>query len=713
MDEGGIGSGQAHRPVKRRWTGFARPHGASPAFLIASVTKAFRDAVSAALSQRRGFLLFPFALMTGLILYRLMAFEPDFTLVLALVVATAIGFATALHTGRGGLAAGLVFGVTAGIALLPVHGALFGTPMLRGSLFGTYRAEISEVLSQTPSGQRVIVQNIAAIDGRPVPVRRARLFVRAGPALAAGMIISGPMRFAEVPGPPVPGGFDSQFHSYFNGVGAYGNTTRAPQIIDRLPSGPIGALAALRHTIGERLDAGMNTLSAGIARALVIGDQSRIDDATRKNMATAGLAHVLAISGLHLTLVAGGIFALARALLALGYGVTQNVPIKKIAALIGISGALFYLGLSGASVSATRASVTLVLVFGAVLAGRSALTMRNVALAAIFVLCTGPASLFRPGFQLSFAAVAGLIGVFELTRKAEHHAGTWMSRIWYFITATALTSLVAGLATAVFAAYHFQQTAPLSIAGNIAALPVLGFIVLPSLAVSVVAMPLGFEGPLLALASWGIQTILAIATLVAQASTGLILKPLLTQSALIFAFCAAAWFVFFPNRLRLAGPALAALAIPIWALQTSPDVLVADRTQAVAIRTQDGMALATGRVKSFAVDVWSQTFDVTITQKSPAINCDALGCIAKLPGGQQIAIIRNIAALAEDCPTTSLVIARIDTPGWCRNLTQVIDAGDLERGGITAARWNPATKSFLIEPAITDINRPWRIVRRK
>src|SRR5690606_22159232 len=133
-------------------------------------------------------------------------------------------------------------------------------------------------------------------------------------------------------------------------------------------------------------DAVLSQPASGIARALTIGDQSLIADETRKTMAAAGLAHVLAISGLHLTLVAGGVFFVVRATLALSYRAGQIWPVKKLAAGAGIAIAIIYLVLSGASVSATRATIMLILVFGAVIAGRRALTMRNVALAALFIL---------------------------------------------------------------------------------------------------------------------------------------------------------------------------------------------------------------------------------------------------------------------------------------------------------------------------------------
>src|SRR5690606_6701524 len=154
-------------------------------------------------------------------------------------------------------------------------------------------------------------------------------------------------------------------------------------------------------------------------RALITGDQSAVVDDARETLATAGLAHVLSVSGLHLTVVAGGIFAALRLMLSLFTGLGRFVSVKRVAAAGGILAALLYFAISGGNVAALRATIMIVLVFGAVIVGRRALTMRNVAIAALIVLLTDPASAFRPSFQLSFAAVVALIGAWELARGRE------------------------------------------------------------------------------------------------------------------------------------------------------------------------------------------------------------------------------------------------------------------------------------------------------
>jgi len=673
---------------------------------------ALADAARQALEQRRGFLLFPFAVMSGLLLYRAAGAEPDFWITAALVLVAAAWLAWIAWRGGNELLPFLCLGLCCGFALLPLHGLLNFTPMLAGSAYGGFSARVEALLDASSSGQRVIISDIVSQDGREVSIRRARLFVRDGAVLMPGDIVSARLRFYEVPGPALPGGYDAQFRCFFDGIGAYGTAMGAVAVTGRTETGLAGLIAAARQGIGARIDAVLDGRQAAVARALVIGDQSRIPEATRNDMATAGIAHVLAISGLHLTLVAGVAFAALRFGLGASHRLAQRVAIKKLAAAAGMVVVLVYLALSGASVSATRASVMLILVFGAMLFGRRALTMRNVAFAALFVLAAEPTGLFRPGFQLSFAAVAALIGTYEHVRRGERDPGGWGGRVWRFFVGIAVTSLVAGLATAVFAAYHFQQTAPLGLAGNLVALPVLGFLVLPSLALGVVAMSLGLEAPLLMLGGFGITQILDAASVIARASAGIEVRPLLSPWVLLHALGAAAWFVFFVGRLRLVGPALATVLILAFGQAPVPDVLIADTTQAVGVRDGTGLALMSGRAGSFVTDVWSETYGLEVGEGGDAIACDGIGCIATLPGGGVVALVKDMAGFFEDCDLAGLVVTRLAAPMLCRQATTVIDRDDLARGGVTAAYWQPTSGSFAVEPSILDPDRPWRIRRK-
>lgn len=681
------------------------------ALAVRQVRSGLVRSAASAFGERRLFVLLPFAIIGGLILNTAAGAEPQ-PLALGLV-ALALAGALVLTRHTDLLRRTVIVAAAAllGFALLPIHGALFGTTMLRGTAYGTYEARIDEVISEGTSGRRVIVSEIVPLeDGRALPIRRARVFAGDGPHLAPGDVVRGRVRFYPVPGPVLPGGFDGQFHGYFEGIGAYANAIGPLEIVTTGDAAaPARIIDGIRAAIAARIDATLAQPAAGIARALITGDQSAVDDGARDVMAVAGLAHVLSVSGLHLTIVAGGVFAALRLAFALSERIARRVPVKRLAAVGGIVAALLYFAISGGNVAALRATVMILLVLGAVIFGRRALTMRNVALAALVVLLSDPASVFRPSFQLSFAAVVALIGAWELARRDRREDRSLPAHVALYFGGLAATSLVAGAATLLFSAYHFQQTSPLGVIGNLVSLPLVGFVSMPAAVFAVLAMPFGFEGPFLSALGWSIERMLDIARLVGEWSAGIDASPLLSPMALAIGLVALAWFAFFRDRWRLLGPALALPAVLLFGLDRPPDVLVADTTQAVAVRTADGLRLVTGRSGSFATDVWAETYGEEIVEGN--FPCDALGCIAAGQGGFTLAVITDPAGFHEDCGAVDVVISRRYAPAGC-DAPLVIDAGDLASGGVHWLAWNADTSRFDVRPAITDLDRPWRIQPR-
>lgn len=672
----------------------------------------FLAAVADAFEARRLLILTPFAMIAGLIVYADLPTEPAHGVLLILIVVCALLVAVSPARPRLRRVSALALAAAIGAGLLPLHGTLWGSPMLVYPAYGTYEAVVDEVLSEFDGGRRIVVSQIRALgEARPVDVRRARIIVPAEPQVAPGDRIRADLRLARVPAPILPGAFDSQFHAYFASIGAYGNVVGNFVLV---ASGEglhlVRSVDSLRRGIGERIDDTLAGPPAGIARAMLVGDQSGISDDIREVMAASGLAHIYSISGLHLSIVAGGVFFVVRAFMAAFAGLAGHLPAKKLAAFAGIAAALGYLLLAGgvANTPAFRSTLMLVLIFGAVLAGRRALTMRNVAFASLVILLVDPADVFRASFQLSFAAVVVLIGVYELPRPPGEGQPSLVRRGWDLVWTTAWTSLVAGLATLLFAAYHFQQTAPLGVVANVLVLPVLMAVIMPFGVFSVLAMPFGLEQPFLVAMGWGIARMLEIAVLVSGWSTGLEANPLLTPAALVMGLAALAWFAFLASPWRFAGPLLALPVIVLLGFDQRPDVLVADTTQAVAVREGQAMGLMAGRTGSFATDVWSEHFGNEIAPELDDLRCDSLGCIHD--GAEfSIALVRTHDAFAEDCARNDLVVTRLPAPQVCRELTEVIDIGDLDRGGVHWLRWNATASGFDVRQAIDDPERPWRI----
>lgn len=679
------------------------------------VAASLRNSYAQASEHRRHFVLLPFGLVCGLIVYAALPGEPGapvFALGSAIVL-LAMLWAIISHSLDGIRVAVYLVAIWCGFCLLPIHGLAFGTAMLRLPAYGAYAAQVDEVLSTDDAGRRIIVSAITPLEGaRDVPVRRARLLVPIEPVLEPGDHIRANLRLTPVPGPVLPGSHDGQFHAYFSGIGAYGGVTSGLELVARGDETDLARrILALREHIGSRVDLFLEADSAAIGRAMLVGDQSAITDEIRDVMAASGLAHVYSISGLHLSIVAGGIFWLVRLALAC-LPLLVAWPNKKIAAVAGLLSAFNYLLLAGGpdNVPAFRSTLMLALIFGAALAGRRALTMRNVAIAALVIIIMEPTSVFRPSFQLSFAAVVALIGVYELPRRPRDGKYGTFDRLAGFVLATASTSFIAGLATLLFSAYHFQQTAPLGVLGNVMALPFVSLIMWFG-ALSVLAMPFGLDGPFLQLMGWNIDRMVDVAEIVAGWSAGITGNPLLTIGALLVGLVALAWFAFFNTRWRFLAPALAVPIVLAFGFAPRPDVLIADTTQAVAIRDGPRLALASGRTGSFAVDVWSRHYQAEIAQNHSGARCDGLGCIVDV-GPFRVAIVRNAAAFADDCVSVDLLVSRISVPNWCADETMVIGPYELERHGVHWLAWDEAAGRFEVRPAISHINRPWRVWRQ-
>lgn len=665
--------------------------------------------IASALEQRRLLVLLPFALMAGLFVGAGLDEEPQlWALSLAAAALSLALFLAARHLALIRLLT-LAAAALVGLALLPLHGALFGTAMLGHPVYGLYRLTIDEVLSVEEGEARVLVSAITPLEGARDPgIRRARLLIK-GLDIAPGDTITGKIRFYPVPGPAIPNGFDSQFQAYFDGVGAYASTTSPPVLVAHGDNPVLRGVEAVRRTISARIDAVLQGPSAGIARALINGDQNAITDEVRQDLATAGLAHVYSVSGLHLTLVAGLALIGFRRFFALLPGTGRRISAKSLAALGAMALVTGYFAISGGNVAALRSTLMILLVLGAVLFGRQALTMRNVAFAALFILVTDPASSFRPSFQLSFSAVVALVGIWELIRpQGERDYPLW-ERFVAGLIGSILTSAVAGAATLLFSIYYFQQTSPFGIVGNLLALPLVSFVMMPMALIGTLLMPFGLEAPFIVVLGFAIDLMLGLAHWITGLSAGLSWSPLLTPLALLIGLGAFAWFAFLGNWWRLLGPALALPLIALLALDRPPDVLVADTTQAIAARGETGLELVTGKAGSFAVTVWADSLGEAIAPRGPGWSCDKSGCTGASPAGFTLAAPKTATAFDTACGTADLIVYRARTPKDCAP-SLVIDALSLRQSGALWLTWSAPDHRFAIRQSTTSRNRPWRVL---
>ena len=230
-------------------------------------------------------------------------------------------------------------------------------------------------------------------------------------------------------------------------------------------------------------------------------------------MRASNLAHLLAISGLHMGLMAGVVFAALRLAFALVPPLVLRLPARSIAAAGALAAAAFYLALSGGNVATQRAFVMVAVMLCALMIGRRAISLRGVEIAATIVLVLRPEALMGPGFQMSFAATTALVAVFGWMRDGEIRLGPkWLQPV----VAVVISSAVAGFATAPIAAAHFNAIAQYGLLANLASVPLMGVLVIPAAVVAAVLAPFGLEGVGLWGMSLGVNWILYVAHFVAD-----------------------------------------------------------------------------------------------------------------------------------------------------------------------------------------------------
>jgi competence protein ComEC len=612
--------------------------------------------------------------------------------------------------------------IVAGMTLTTLRTTLVAAPVLTRETTAEVSGWVAEREAASRSGTRLRLA-VHAIEGLP-PERTppvVRVTVRAGgDEIGVGDAVQMLARLRPPSGPVMPGGYDFARADFYAGIGgsgfAYGRVQPAaigPAPLAIVLSTP---LADLREAIRRRIIAVLPGDTGEIAAALVMGDQRGISEATQEVMRASGLGHVLSISGLHMALVAGSVFWLLRALFALSPTLALTRPIRKWAAAGALAVATFYLTISGANVATQRAYIMLFVILAAVMLDRRAITVRNVAIAALIVLILSPESVLGASFQMSFAATLALVAGYEALRRARDarpalvEAGDRgiVGRAWSAGRGLLLTSLIAGLATTPFAIYHFQRAAPLSLLANLAAMPVVGVLVMPAALFGVLLMPFGLEALALVPMGWGIDWMVAVGTVAAEWSDGWGGVPAIPAAALLLVAAGFLWLCLWGERWRLAGLVPMALAIPVALAADRPDIFIHPEGRSAAVRAADGrLRVVNARADRFAAEYWLRADADQRGLDDPGladgVACDDAGCVVAGAEGRPVALGAGAEALADDCVRAEVLVTREPAPSWCTAPAVVIDRAALSLGGahaiyVTVGKDGTA-KTFRIETA--------------
>lgn len=665
------------------------------------VAQQMADSLERNLFYRRGFLWSPVLFGLGIMVYVSLPAEPLFpallgVLCLSVYVSWRVRHSIVLM--RGLVALSLVL---AGMVLMQWQVMRVGTPFLKAERWTGYVAGWVMQTEPRGKGRRLLVA-VAAMQGVPGAdePRHIRVYARGADRFRVGDAIRFRARLRPPSGPVMPNGFDFRRHAFFQDIGANGfvlGKVEAARFLNVSRPARLSvqrSLAAVRSAIVTRIRAAVPDREAGLIAALLVGERASIAKADEDALRKAGLAHILAISGLHMALVAMTLYLVIRHGLALFPRLALGYALHKGAAFGALVIGGFYLALSGFAIATERAYLMLALLLLGLLVERPHMAMRGVAFAALILLVFTPASLLSAGFQMSFAAVIALISVYQLPfvkrvfgqgdgGQSGRTASLW-GLVGRFFAGIVLTAFIAGLATALPAMFHFQRLAPLGVLGNFLAMPVFSLVVMPAGLLGLLLMPFGLESLGFSLMAHGLEWILVAARWVASFSLADQLAPAMTRLAYVSFMMGGLWLCLWQGVLRVW--AFLFFLVPVLTggvFSPRPDVLIAADGKTLALRGPDGRLRVLGEKSGrFEVAQWYRGDGAAYLpsakrNKLPA-RCDRRGCVVSSPRLQIVQSLRP-EGVAVDCVTAALIILTHDSAEECA-AKHVDGAGNLVFG---------------------------------
>jgi competence protein ComEC len=427
-------------------------------------------------------------------------------------------------------------------------------------------------------------------------------------------------------GPVEPNGFDFQRHAWFQGLGAIGYSRTPLMVLE--PARHAALISQARYAFANFVRSEIKGENGAFAAAIMAGDRSAMSQETVDTLRHTNLAHLLAISGLHMGLLSGFIYAAIRYGLVLSPSLRHRVPIRKTAAFGALVVSFFYLLLSGGSVATERAFIMAMVALGAVFFERRVISLRSVATAALIVLLWQPEALLGPGFQMSFAATTALVAVFAALRDYDISLGPKWLRPFATLF---ITSFVAGLATAPVAAAHFNHFAHYGLLANLLAVPLMGALVIPAGVIALLLWPLGLSSLGFFVMELGISWILTVAGFFAalDGARGTVVAP--DPYVLAMMMLGALGVALWRGTARLFGVLPMLVAAGLWSQTTRPDVLISDTGKLVGVMTGEGRVLSAKSGSGFVARGWLENDGDLRSQEAAARHWEEASSVAAYP----------------------------------------------------------------------------------
>lgn len=581
-----------------------------------------------------------------------------------------------------------------GVLLVWSRALWVAAPVLAAPVTTEFSAIVERAEPLPAKGQ---VRIVALPQGRVDLPPRVRLTLRSEQAadLTDGETIGVRARLMPPPTASLPGGYDFAQRAWFDRIGAVGtvlgDVSRAPRAGSTPPP--------LRVRLSAHIHGQIDGSAGGIAAALVTGDRGAIGEADEEAMRRSGLAHLLSISGLHVTAVVGFAMFLTLRLLALSRRLALAGYVLPLAAAAGALAGGAYTLLAGAEVPTLRSFIAALLVLVAFLMGREALTLRLVAAGALIVLIWRPESLAGPSFQLSFAAITAIIALHEsrpmrafLARREE----LWLFRLGRAIAGLLVTGLVVEVALAPIALFHFHKAGLYGALANVVAIPLTTFVIMPAEALALFFDGVGLGAPFWWVAEQALRGLIALAHMVAAAPGAVATLPVFPRWGFALAVFGGLWLLLWQTRWRRAGAVPLAMGMAALLVQPRPDILITGDGRHIAAALPDGnYALLRDRAGDYIRDTMAEAAGIDAPLAALAeldhVECNRDFCRWSQGEGKARRVI--LAARGRDriegvdmaaaCAAADVVISDRWLPRECAARWMTIDRDSLtETGGL-------------------------------
>jgi competence protein ComEC len=563
----------------------------------------------------------------------------------------------------------------------------------------------------------------------PAMPGRTRLTVPiedAVPGLMPGATIMVRARLMPPPSAAVPGAYDYAAVSWFAGIAATGKALDPVKLVKPAPvDRPSQWLADVRIALTAHILSRLPPGAGGVAAALATGDMGAVSQDDNDAFRRSGLAHLLSVSGLHLTAAAGATMFLMLRVLALWPRLALRAPLLLIAAGCGALVGIAYTLLTGAEVPTVRSLVAALVVSAGIAAGREAMTLRLVATGALVCVLFWPESVAGPSFQLSFAAILSIVALHELgwtRRMFEKREEGAARRLTRELAALLLTGLVVEAALAPIAIFHFHRAGLYGAGANIVAIPLTTFVIMPTEALALLFDCVGLGAPFWWVTGRALALLLSIAHHVGDLPGAVTFVPTMSRGAFALIMAGGLWLALWRTRVRLAGVLPIVIGLVITLSAHPANIFVTGDGRHLAVRDGDGrVALLRERTGDYMRATLSELsgregHEAIALDDLPGATCGPDSCAAVLVrDGRPWRLLATRSAYRIDrsamepaCASADIVASDRRLPDWCRPRWLKADATLLRQTGGLAIRLGDSTVATVAD---MQARHPWAMSR--